>query len=288
MLGQHFYHETVKTATAVFGSLFNNIVVKRRDGKLVPVPIAYGPRQKWLEAQKGLRPTEEMFEKLLPRMSYEFVAMVYDSNRKLNNKPNVFRTPDSLLYPRQKANMPTPYTLSYTLHIETKTLNDGWQIIEQIVPFFNPAYTVKVRHFPADADTNTPTPTNAFDMPFQLTSVTWTDDWTGEINTRRTVEWTLEFETKVWFHGPIAATKVILDSRAIVATPGNATDSDRQDLNLLRRSDSDLMGADVGYAVLQKNDSEGIYDSDSKVSPSITNLTDSDGLRVLLVRDFNL
>ena len=58
MLGQHFYHETVKTATAVFGSLFNNIVVKRRDGKLVPVPIAYGPRQKWLEAQKGLRPTE--------------------------------------------------------------------------------------------------------------------------------------------------------------------------------------------------------------------------------------
>ena len=53
MLGQHFYHETVKTATAVFGSLFNNIVVKRHDGKLVPVPIAYGPRQKWLEAQKG-------------------------------------------------------------------------------------------------------------------------------------------------------------------------------------------------------------------------------------------
>ena len=69
------------------------------------------------------------FERLLPRMSYQFVAMVYDSNRKLNNKPNVFRTPDSLLYPRQKANMPTPYTLSYTLHIETKTLNDGWTAV---------------------------------------------------------------------------------------------------------------------------------------------------------------
>ena len=95
MLGTQFYHETVKTATAVFGSLFNNIVIKRRDGKLVPVPIAYGPRQKWLEAQKGLQPTEEMFERLLPRMSYQFVAMVYDQNRKLNNKPNILRAPDS-------------------------------------------------------------------------------------------------------------------------------------------------------------------------------------------------
>ena len=288
MLGTQFYHETVKTATAVFGSLFNNIVLKRRDGKLVPVPIAYGPRQKWLEAQKGLQPTEEMFERLLPRMSYQFVAMVYDQNRKLNNKPNILRAPDSLQYPRQKANMPVPYTLSYTLYCETKTLNDGWQIIEQIVPFFNPAYTVKVRHFPADADTNTPVPTNAFDMPFSLTSVTWTDDFTGDINTRRTVEWTLEFETKVWFHGPIAQTKVILDSRAIVATPGNATDSDRKDLNLLRRSDSDLLGADVGHVVLKTPDSDAIFDSDSRIRPRITNLSDSDGNVIKIVRDFNL
>ena len=288
MLGTQFYHETVKTATAVFGSLFNNIVIKSRDGKLVPVPISYGPRQKWLEAQKGLKPTEEMFERLLPRMSYQFVAMIYDQNRKLNNKPNILRAPDSLQYPRQKANMPVPYTLSYTLYCETKTLNDGWQIIEQIVPFFNPAYTVKVRHFPADADTNTPVPTNAFDMPFELTSVTWTDDFTGDINTRRTVEWTLEFETKVWFHGPIAQTKVILDSRAIVATPGNATDSDRKDLNLLRRSDSDLLGADVGHVVLKTPDSDAIFDSDSRISPRITNLSDSDGNVIKIVRDFNL
>ena len=249
MLGTQFYHETVKTATAVFGSLF---------------------------------------ERLLPRMSYQFVAMVYDQNRKLNNKPNILRAPDSLQYPRQKANMPVPYTLSYTLYCETKTLNDGWQIIEQIVPFFNPAYTVKVRHFPADADTNTPVPTNAFDMPFSLTSVTWTDDFTGDINTRRTVEWTLEFETKVWFHGPIAQTKVILDSRAIVATPGNATDSDRKDLNLLRRSDSDLLGADVGHVVLKTPDSDAIFDSDSRISPRITNLSDSDGNVIKIVRDFNL
>ena len=184
--------------------------------------------------------------------------------------------------------MPVPYTLSYTLYCETKTLNDGWQIIEQIVPFFNPAYTVKVRHFPADADTNTPVPTNAFDMPFSLTSVTWTDDFTGDINTRRTVEWTLEFETKVWFHGPIAQTKVILDSRAIVATPGNATDSDRKDLNLLRRSDSDLLGADVGHVVLKTPDSDAIFDSDSRISPRITNLSDSDGNVIKIVRDFNL
>ena len=125
-------------------------------------------------------------------------------------------------------------------------------------------------------------------MPFSLTSVTWTDDFTGDITTRRTVEWTLEFETKVWFHGPIAQTKVILDSRAIVATPGNATDSDRKDINLLRRSDSDLLGADVGHVVLKTPDSDAIFDSDSRVSPRITNLSDSDGNVIKIVRDFNL
>ena len=111
MLGQHFYHETVKTATAVFGSLFNNIVVKRRDGKLVPVPIAYGPRQKWLEAQKQFKREEEMFEKLLPRISYEIVAMNYDVDRKITNKQTIIRTPDSLSLPRQRVHSPTPYNL---------------------------------------------------------------------------------------------------------------------------------------------------------------------------------
>ena len=246
MIGRHFYHETIKAATAVFGSLFNNIVIKRKDGKLVPVPISYGPRAKWLEAQKAFKPEEEMFEKLLPRMSYELVAMNYDVNRKLTSKQDLIRTPDSRVK-RQKIKTPVPYNLSYTLYLETKNLNDGWQIIEQILPFFQPAYTVKVRHFPADGDSDTPVPTNDFDMPIILTATTWTDDWVGEIEGRRTIEWQLEFETKVFLAGPVANTTVIFDSRAAISTPG-ARDSDRQNLYNLRRGDSDLVGLETGFA----------------------------------------
>ena len=188
MIGQHFYNESIKTAVAVFGSLFNNIVIKRRDGKYLPVPISYGPRVKWLEAQKQFKREEEMFEKLLPRLSYEVVAMSYDADRKITNKQTVIRTPDTLGLPRQRVHSPTPYNLDFTMYCTTKNLNDGWQIIEQIIPFFTPAYTVKVRNFPLDADSDTPLPTNTYDMPFILTAVTWSDDYTGDIGDRRLVE----------------------------------------------------------------------------------------------------
>lgn len=280
MIGKHFYHESVKAAVAVMGSLFNNLVVKRRDGKLLPVPISYGPRQKWLEAQKGLKPEEEMFEKLLPRMSYELVAMQYDINRKLTNKNTMIRTPDTLGVPRQRTQVPVPYNLNFSLYLETKTLNDGWQILEQILPFFTPAYNVKVRHFPADADSETPLPTNDYDMPITLQAVTWTDDWTGEIADRRTVEWTLEFETKIYLHGPVAQSTVIYDSRIGIATAGE------KDLNTLSRGDSELLGVETGYVHIE--DSDAVFDSDSKYSPSVLNLSDSDGNIVKIVRDINL
>ena len=280
MIGVHFYHESVKAAVAVMGSLFNNLVVKRRDGKLLPVPISYGPRQKWLEAQKGLKPEEEMFEKLLPRMSYELVAMQYDINRKLTNKNTMIRTPDTLGVPRQRTQVPVPYNLNFSLYLETKTLNDGWQILEQILPFFTPAYTVKVRHFPADADSETPLPTNDYDMPITLQAVTWADDWTGEIADRRTVEWTLEFETKIYLHGPVAQSTVIYDSRIGISTAGE------KDLNTLNRGDSDLLGIETGY--VHTEDSDAVFSSDSKYSPSVLNLSDSDGNIVKIVRDINL
>ena len=277
MIGTHFYNETIKTSVAVFGSLFNNIVIKRRDGKMLPVPISYGPRQKWLDAQKQFKPTEEMFEKLLPRISYEVVAMNYDTSRKLTNKLSMLRTPDGLDDPRQRINVPVPYNLDYTMSITAKTLNDGWQILEQILPFFTPAYTVKVRHFPEDASNLTPTPTNTFDQTFNLLAVTWADDYTGDLGDRRFVEWSLEFQTKIWMHGPVAPTTVILDSRAIVSVPPAGIS-----LSSINRA-SNQDGIETGYA--HQVDSETIFSNDSDISPSILNLSDSDGNIIKIVRD---
>lgn len=282
MIGQHFYNETIKQAVAVFGSLFNNIVIKRRDGKFLPVPISYGPRVKWLEAQKQFKREEEMFEKLLPRLSYEIVAMMYDPDRKITNKQTMVRTPDSLGLPRQKVHVPTPYNLDFTLYITTKNLNDGWQIIEQILPFFTPAYTVRVRNFPVDNDSDTPIPTNVYDMPFTLMATTWADDWTGDVGDRRLVEWTLEFQAKIYMFGPAVTTNVIFDSRAILSIPPKGVD-----LSALNRS-SQQEGSEIGWVNLSSPDSDATLDSDSMIHPTVLNLSDSDGNITKIVRDFDL
>ena len=287
MIGQHFYNESIKTAVAVFGSLFNNIVIKRRDGKYLPVPISYGPRVKWLEAQKQFKREEEMFEKLLPRISYEIVAMNYDTDRKISNKQTVIRTPDTLNIPRQRVHSPTPYNLDFTMYITTKNLNDGWQIVEQILPFFTPAYTVKVRNFPMDADSDTPIPTNTYDMPFILTAATWADDWTGDVGDRRVVEWNLEFTSKIWLYGPATTTSIIYDSRAIIGIPAKDSDGNVPELYQLSRGLKPIKGSEVGWAQVSQPDSDAILNSDSNLSPSIVNLSDSDGNIVKIVRDLS-
>lgn len=287
MIGQHFYNESIKTAVAVFGSLFNNIVVKRRDGKFLPVPISYGPRVKWLEAQKQFKREEEMFEKLLPRISYEIVAMNYDTDRKISNKQTIIRTPDTLNIPRQRVHSPTPYNLDFTMYITTKNLNDGWQIVEQILPFFTPAYTVKVRNFPMDADSDTPIPTNTYDMPFILTAATWADDWTGDIGDRRIVEWNLEFTSKIWLYGPATTTNIIYDSRAIIGIPARDSDGNVPELYQLSRGLKPLEGSEVGWVQVTQTDSDAVLNNDSNLSPSVINLSDSDGNIVKIVRDLS-
>ena len=283
MIGEHFYNETIRNTTAVFGSLFNNIIIKRKDGKIITVPIAYGPRSKWLEAHKAFDKDEESIEKMLPRISYEMVAMTYDTTRKITNKQKVIRTPDTFDRPRQSTSAPVPYILDYSVYIETKNLNDGWQIMEQILPFFTPSYTVRVRHFPADDTTDTPQPTNTYDMPVTLTAVSWTDDWTGDVGDRRTVEWNLEFSTKIWLYGPVITTSVILDSRAMLSAPGEGAGLDG-----LIRGDSDtrIEGIEAGYAILHPDSDTAVFDSDT-VSPNIVNLFDSDGNVIKVVRDIS-
>ena len=251
-------------------------MIRRRDGKLLPVPISYGPRSKWLEAQKGLQREEEMFEKLLPRFSYELVAMTYDGQRKLTNAQKwtgIHSTGKDIV---QTVSTPVPFDLDFSLYLQTKNLNDGWQIIEQILPFFTPSYTVKVRHFPNDYDSDTPVMENTYDMPFTMQGISWADDWTGDIDQRRDVEWTLEFNTKIWLAGPASATSVIYDSRSIISTP--AAGEDIQSMN----RGTPQEGTEVGYVAL---DSEVvIYENDSDLSPNIINTIDSDGNIVKIIR----
>lgn len=215
----------------------------------------------------------EIFEKILPMMTYEIGTLTYDVNRKLTNKQTIVRTPDSIDIPRQRTQVPVPYTLSLSLYLTTKNLNDGWQVIEQILPFFQPAYTVRVRHFPVDSSPETPEPTNEYDMPFLLQSLTWTDDWQGDVAERRIIEWQLEFETKLWFYGPVSDVNIILDSRAIVSTPPKGGSI----YDLYRSPNSPQEGTEVGWVNLHPDSDTPVYANDSDMSPAIINIFDSDG-----------
>lgn len=277
--GGHFYHEHIKDAVAVFGAVFNDIVIKRKDGKVIPVPIAYGPRDKLIEAHKINQASEEVIDRILPRMSYELLSMNYDAERKLTNKMNYLRTPDNIDKPRQTAKVPVPYNLNFNLYIVTKNLNDGWQIMEQILPFFTPSYTVRVRQYPDDNDLNTPKSTQHYDMPIVLTSSSWADDYQGNITEKRVVEWSLEFDAKINLFGPISKTSVILDSRVILSMP-----SANEDVQTMSRV-SWQEGIEMGYVNLDSEGRHPIYENESDLSPFVTNLFDSEGYSIKVIRD---
>jgi hypothetical protein len=273
----HFYYEHIKTSVAVFGSLFNDMVIKRKDGKVIPVPISYGPRDKLLEGHKINKATEEAIDRILPRMSYELMSMNYDAERKLTNKMVQHRTPDTLDKPRQTTKVPVPYNLDFNMYIVTKNLNDGWQLIEQILPFFRPSYNVRVKLFPDDTNKDTPQSNMYFDMPITLQSMTWADDYQGSMVEKRIVEWSLEFQAKINLYGPISSTKVILDSRVMVGVPGDGIEISEA------RRDTLGSGVEVGYANLESG-TTAIFQNDSEPMSPITNLFDSDGTVVRIVR----
>lgn len=274
----HFYHRHIQTAVAVFGSIFNDLTIKRKDGKVIPVPISYGPRDKLIEGQKLQKQSEEALDRILPRMSYELMAMNYDAERKLTNKMNQIRTPDNISAPRQHTKVPVPYNLNFNLYCVTKNLNDGWQVVEQILPFFAPNYSVRVRQFPIDTNPSTPHGDDYFDLPITLETITWADDYQGAMADRRIVEWSLEFSVKINMYGPISESGVIYDSRVIVQRVPTETN-----LNALRR-DNGYSGTELGYVNLDSELQTPSLSSDSEFSPTVLNLYDSDGAMFKIVR----
>lgn len=205
MFSGHFYHEHIKRAVAVFGTLFNNMSVVKKNGSgnvisTIKVPLAYGPRQKFLariQDEKYL--TDPKLAIRLPRMSFEIISMSYDTNTKLQK--GVTRTLASS-DPTKKQTIlnPVGYRMGLQLNIMTKNQDEALQLLEQIVPFFQPEYTVTVKEVQNNFKS---------DMPFVLQSVTMSDDYEGDFLSRRAIIYTLEFETRVRFYGPLGNKGII-------------------------------------------------------------------------------
>jgi len=201
MFNQYFYHEHTKRAVAVFGTLFNNLKVTKRDSagnilSTIKVPLSYGPRQKFLaRIADEAHLNDPKLAIRLPRMSFEIIAFTYDSDTKLQ-KGTVRNLPSTSPTSRQTILYPVTYKLNIQLNILSKTQDDGLQILEQILPYFQPEYNVTVKNIDGNFK---------YDMPFTLESVTMSDDYEGDFVQRRAIITTLEFETRVQYYGPKSA-----------------------------------------------------------------------------------
>lgn len=207
IFGGHFYHQRIRKAVAAFGSLFNQLYVLRKDGSgnvisQVRVPLSYAPRDKYLErirVQEDLENDQAIALKL-PRMSFEITSFNYDGTRQVakTNKFSTFNTDTS----KKVFYAGVPYNIFFSLSIYAKTQDDALQVVEQIIPYFNPQYTLTMKPFPDY-------PTIKEDIPLTIVSTSFSDDFEGPVESRRTIIYTLEFEMKSMFYGPIGDQSII-------------------------------------------------------------------------------
>ena len=200
MLGTYFYHEITRKTVIAFGTLFTDIYVRHEDGagndiSEMKVPVAYGPRQKFLARIQQQPELNKATQITLPRMSFEISSIQYDPTRK-SGITQTFKAKDG--EQMKKVFMPVPYNLGFELNILTKLQDDGLQILEQILPFFQPGFTLSVDLVKSIGEKR--------DIPMVLQSITQQDDYEGDFATRRALIYTLQFTAKTFMFGPIADT----------------------------------------------------------------------------------
>jgi hypothetical protein len=217
MLGNRFYNQSFRKLIVAFGQIFNNIVIQRTNSTggvtaRITVPLAYAPKEKFLvrlDQQANLESRE--FATSLPRMGFEITGLSYDSSRKLTRvqKYSKVKTNES----GEKMNFnytPVPYNITMNLYIFTATAEDGLQIVEQILPYFQPDYTVTINAVP---DLNIKR-----DIPIVIGNITYEDTYDGAFTTRRAVIYTIAFTAKTYLFGPMSNQGVIKNVQADIGT----------------------------------------------------------------------
>lgn len=217
MMGGHFYHRRVRSCVAIFGSMFDNIHVLRTNtsGKVlsqVKVPLSYAPSRSFIERLEEMSRGESAERRValrLPRMSFEITSIAYDAQRQLPKLNNFVVSNDN-----QKADkyfVGVPYTLSFQLSVYARSQDDALQVVEQIIPYFAPQYTLTVKPF-ADL------PDIKEDVPIVLTSVDFQDDFEGPIEQRRTIIYSMTFDMRINFYGPENTTPIIREVNTTLGT----------------------------------------------------------------------
>ena len=191
---EYFYNEIFRSVIIGFGSIFNGIEVKKSNS-VIKVPLAYGPTQKFLARMQQEADLSKPVSITLPRMSFEFLGLQYDPTRKSTQTQTIInQTPDGANV--KKNYLPVPYNMRFELSIMTKLNDDMLQIVEQILPYFQPAYQVPINFLGNLKEKR--------DVPIQLDNISMEDDYEGNFDTRRALIYTLQFTAKTTLFGPIS------------------------------------------------------------------------------------
>ena len=216
---EYFYNEIFRKTIIAFGTLFNDITIKQ-ENSTVKVPLAYGPTQKFLARLEESPDLNKRTSLTLPRMSFEFTGITYDSTRKVTSTQQItVKDPDDGSVTK-KAYMPVPYTMQFEMSIMTKLNDDALQIVEQILPYFQPSYNLTVQLVSTLKEKR--------DIPIVLESVTMDDQYEGNFTTRRVLLYTLRFSAKTYLFGPVTtATKDIIKKTSVRYLAGGSKSVER-------------------------------------------------------------
>ena len=223
MLGTTYYHQTIRKYVAVFGTLFNDINVVRRDAsdvikEQIKVPIAYSPRDRWilrLRRARGVSGTDEAVAMSLPRMGFDLTAITYDGTRKLNTLGQVYSANTAAgTSTLMKQYNPVPYNFDFSLYSMVSNAEDGAQIFEQIVPFFTPEFTVTVNLIPSM--------NIAPDVTMVLGGVQIEDNYQGDFQSTREIIWTLNFTMKGYVYPDVKTGSVVKTVIVNLRMPGDS------------------------------------------------------------------
>ena len=279
MLGQTFYHQTIRKYVVLFGTLFNDLNIEKKDssGNVVSrqkVPIAYGPKQKFLTRIRQDPKISKQVAIQLPRMGFEMTSLTYDPIRKLNSVGKILGRASSSEGGSTLRKMfnPVPYNMDFQLFVFVDNAEDGTQILEQILPFFTPEFNVTIN---AISDLGV-----KLDVPISFNSASLEDTFDGEFTARRTLIWTLDFFMKGFLYPDIkGGGKIIksiqVDFHEFDGLGNKIPDIDKMRLESSNKFSSDFLSLEDGDEfMLETGNVRG--DSISRISVTPTGGKDAD------------
>ncbi len=265
MLGTYFYHEILRKTIIGFGTLFNDINIRHddRSGDTLSetkVPLIYGPKQKFLARLGQQEELTKATAITLPRMSFEMSGMSYDPTRKAS-VTRTFKAVDSTDPSNKKAKkvyLPVPYNIGFELNVMTKLNDDALQIVEQILPFFQPAFNITIDLVGSIGEKR--------DVPIVLENISFSDEYEGDFSTRRVLMYTFNFNAKTYLFGPVAdSTEGLIKKVQVDYYADTKTETAKREMRYTVTPDPITAGPEDDFGF---SETTTMFDDSKKYSPT--------------------